>query len=112
MVTAGEMKKWQSLSYKYMTELSDDPDDPNTFIEHPLPWRSQSVFSTGMCISRFTCTFFYQTGLNDYIKVLDKRVEDKHKKELSGAVSKKVRTIGSPSTQRKPSGPAWAVTGE
>ena len=44
MVTSGKKSKWESLSYLYMTELSDDPDDPSVFIAHPLPWRSRSIF--------------------------------------------------------------------
>ena len=51
MVTPGEKKKWDLLSYMYMTELSDDPDDKNSFIERTLPWRSQSK---GI-LSLFTC---------------------------------------------------------
>ena len=42
VVSPGEMKKWQGLSYLFMTEESDDPDDPNGFIVHPLTWRSKS----------------------------------------------------------------------
>ncbi len=36
------MKKWLSLSYIYMTEESDDTENPDGFVLHPLPWRSQS----------------------------------------------------------------------
>lgn len=30
------------MSFIYMTEESDDPDDPQKLIEHKLPWRSES----------------------------------------------------------------------
>ena len=34
----------QQLSYLYMTEESDDPDDVNVIVYHKLPWRSESEF--------------------------------------------------------------------
>ena len=45
MVTATERSRWNTLSYIYMTELSDDPEDQSSFIAHPLPWRSQSTYN-------------------------------------------------------------------
>lgn len=35
-----EEKYWNDLSLEFMTEESDDEDDPNSIIEHKLPWRS------------------------------------------------------------------------
>lgn len=35
-------KYWKNLSFKYMTEESDDAEDENAVIEHKLMWRSQS----------------------------------------------------------------------
>ena len=35
-------KYWEHLSYLYMTEESDDPDDSTGIIEHKLTWRSDS----------------------------------------------------------------------
>lgn len=35
-------KYWKNLSFKYMTEESDDAEDENAVIEHKLTWRSQS----------------------------------------------------------------------
>ena len=33
---------WQYLSQGYMTEESDDPENPEKIIQHKLTWRSQS----------------------------------------------------------------------
>ena len=45
MVTKGEREKyWKHLNLMYLTEESDDPENPNGIIEHKLPWRSQSKF--------------------------------------------------------------------
>lgn len=103
-----EMKKWELLSYLYMTELSDDPNDENAFIERHLPWRSQSktIFALTLIIHVHVYTF---PELNDYIKILDQRLQEKERKDLCGAVSKKLRTLGHPSEQKKPVGPAWAI---
>ena len=43
MVTKTEMENyWQFLSLAYITEESDDPENPNGIIEHKLTWRSSS----------------------------------------------------------------------
>ena len=43
VTTAAEKDKyWQYLSLAYVTEESDDPDNPNELIKHKLPWRSES----------------------------------------------------------------------
>ena len=55
-----------------MTELSDDPDDPSVFIAHPLS-----------CII-VSFLVLFNIELNDYIKVLDQRLQEKRKKEFSG----------------------------
>ena len=45
MVKPEELAKfWHKLSLSYVTEESDDPDNPNGIIEHKLLWRSQSKF--------------------------------------------------------------------
>ena len=45
MLTKSESEKyWNKLSLAYVTEESDDPDNPNGIIEHKLPWRSPSRF--------------------------------------------------------------------
>ena len=42
-MTEREMESyWKHLSYACMTEESDDPDCPDTIIQHKLNWRSQS----------------------------------------------------------------------
>ena len=43
VVSSGEREKyWKHLSLMYVTEESDDPDNPNGLLEHKLPWRSKS----------------------------------------------------------------------
>ena len=72
-----------------------------------------------MAISKYSNTDMYvyyphfsvYIELNDYIKILDQRFNEKQKKELCGVVSLKARRVGSPSTQPKPSGPSWAISG-
>ena len=41
-------KYWSKLDLSYMTEESDDPDNPNGIIEHKIPWRSKST--SEMCL--------------------------------------------------------------
>lgn len=42
VVGKAEMERWKYLSLAYMTEESDDPDNPNGIVEHKLQWRSKS----------------------------------------------------------------------
>ena len=43
MVTQSELEKyWKFLSLSYVTEESDDPENPNGITEHKLTWRSDS----------------------------------------------------------------------
>ena len=42
-----EVKYWDDLSLEFVTEESDDEDDPNCIIEHKLPWRSTG---TSVCV--------------------------------------------------------------
>ena len=44
VVKDGELERWNKLSYHYMTEESDDPDEPNNIVFHKLEWRSESKF--------------------------------------------------------------------
>lgn len=45
MVTERELiSYWRELSFSYMTEESDDPDDQNLIVQHKLPWRSESEY--------------------------------------------------------------------
>ena len=47
-------KYWKFLSVAYVTEESDDPDNPNGLIEHKLEWTSDSNFFyvLAKCISK------------------------------------------------------------
>lgn len=43
VVTPREMERyWRHLNLGFMTEESDDPENPNGIVEHRLLWRSQS----------------------------------------------------------------------
>lgn len=44
VVTEKEMKLWKAMSYSYMTEESDDPENSNNLVIHKLPWRSDSEY--------------------------------------------------------------------
>jgi hypothetical protein len=45
VVKQEELEKfWHKLSLAYVTEESDDPDNPNGIVEHKLLWRSKSKF--------------------------------------------------------------------
>ena len=42
VVTSVEMEQyWQHLNLYYVTEESDDAENPNGIIEHKLPWRAK-----------------------------------------------------------------------
>lgn len=45
MILNEKVKYWNDLSVVFMTEESNDEDDPNCIIEHKLPWHS-----TGTCV--------------------------------------------------------------
>ena len=40
-----EKERWLKLTYKYMTEESDDEEDSNCIILHKIEWRSDSEFN-------------------------------------------------------------------
>lgn len=85
-------KYWKHLNVYYMTEESDDPSNPNIIIEHKLAWRSKK--------------------LDDYIQVLEGRLEKKQPQTI-GLVAKKERVSGSPSASLPPqNAPSWAVINE
>ena len=107
MVTTREMDSyWCKLSQAYMTEESDDPDNPESIIQHKLPWRSESKL---IQFNVVTESLYVLLELNRYINVLDKRRE-KVGCRSSGLVAKKVRVLGHPSESQPPaSAPSWAV---
>ena len=42
VVTPVEMERyWQHLNLYYVTEESDDAENPNGIVEHKLPWRAK-----------------------------------------------------------------------
>ena len=50
-----EMERWMLLTYKYMTEESDDDDNPNSIILHKIEWRSNSKCK----LTHFLYFFYY-----------------------------------------------------
>ena len=42
VVLPNEMNHWKHISVDFMTEESDDSDDPNVLVIHELTWRSRS----------------------------------------------------------------------
>ena len=41
VVLESEREKWKQLSVDFMSEESDDTEDPHTIVLHPLQWRSK-----------------------------------------------------------------------
>ena len=110
MVKQDEMEKfWHKLSLAYVTEASDDPDNPNGIVEHKLQWRSQSRFIV-LCDDH-TYILLISTELSDFMEVLDDRLAKSQQRQLAvGMVAKKVRKEGTPSDSPPPSdAPSWAV---
>ena len=63
MVTAVEMDKyWKFLSLVYMTEESDDPDNPNGIVEHKLEWRSDSKYGSVYIVNTSLIVIFLRVG--------------------------------------------------
>ena len=85
VVTKGEMEKyWQKLSLLYVTEESDDPDNPNGIIEHKLHWRSQSKFINEISVithNNSDLTVFVE--LSDFMAVLNNRLAKNHRQSAS-----------------------------
>ena len=53
---------------------------------------------------------FIIAELNEYIEILDKRLEKKKQKDVCGLVAKKVRKLGNPSSSTPPTdAPSWAI---
>ena len=107
MVTKTEMENyWKFLSLAYVTEESDDPDNPNGIIEHKLTWCSSSnTFAHNILV-------FYSIPLelDEFMQVLDERLQMKQQHQTVGLVAKKFRTVGQPSDSLPPPGaPTWAI---
>lgn len=119
MVTKGEKEKyWHLLNLMYVTEESDDPDNPNGIIEHKLQWRSKSKFtcytlSVCVCVCMGIIMHFLQlcSELDDFMAVLDSRLAKNQQRQIAtGMVAKKVRKEGAPSDSLPPSdAPSWAI---
>ena len=115
MVSKEESEKyWSFLSRMYVTEESDDPDNPNGIIEHHLSWRSPSevllkLAKIKMC-RLLLCKSFVE--LDAFMAVLDKHFSRKQQQQPAavGLVAKKVQKSGEPSlTKPTPDAPLWAI---
>ena len=104
------MKYWKDVSLEFMSEESDDPDNPNVLIIHKLLWRSKGNLSWPyniIIVIIITCS-----ELNQFLETLDERYEKKIKKE-GVLVARKQRRIGSTSvTIPQCSAPKWTVDEE
>ena len=96
MYTCGEKRElekyWLKLSLLYITEESDDPDNPNGIIEHKLHWCSQSKFINEISVithNNSDLTVFVE--LSDFMAVLNNRLAKNHQQLAFGMVAKKVR---------------------
>ena len=56
VVKESEKEKWSMLSFQYMTEESDDDEEPNAIVLHKLSWRSESKLC---CNAMFTMCIIY-----------------------------------------------------
>ena len=96
-------KYWKHLNVNYMTEESDDDNNPNVIIEHKLSWRSESKPAS------FFSFFLHKVELDDYIQVLDNRFDNRQSPAV-GLVAKKERIIGKQSvSEAPPNAPSWAT---
>ena len=104
------MKYWKDVSLEFMSEESDDPDNPNVLIIHKLPWRSRGNLSWPyniIIVIIITCS-----ELSQFLETLDERYEKKIKKE-GVLVARKQRRVGSTSvTIPQCSAPKWTVDEE
>ena len=87
------MEKWKDLSLLYMTEESDDPDNPNGQVSWNTNFYGALKVSEQGGFNFVVLVTFYPVELNDFVAVLESR---EHKMP-SGMVAKKVRRDGSPS---------------
>ena len=106
-----EKERWLKLTYRYMTEESDDEENSNSIILHKIEWRSDSEFKCPFtCMHCLLYTYTPHPVLNKYIDSLDQCLAVVAAKDLPGNVAKKVRKIGEPSTSAPPlDAPAWAI---
>ena len=102
-----EMKEWEQLDQRYMTEESHGDD--GVIVEHRLSWRSKRKQMKCSTSSAFMFDPFSSIGLNDLIVDLDRRYEERVRKE-GGTMPKKTRFAGQLSTTSSPlNAPKWAV---
>lgn len=87
MVQASETKFWEQVEVEFMTEESDDPDDPTVIIEHWISWRSKRkdpVIYTDITKSwnhyLHTEIVLIHAVLSEFLDLLDKRYANKFSK--------------------------------
>ena len=102
------MKYWKHITLAYLTEESDDPDNPNGIIEHKIPWRSQGKIYIKKNMVKVKYYNIY-IELNEFMMKLEKRAS-KRQPQPVGLVAKKVRYSGDASNSEPPTdAPVWAV---
>ena len=101
------MKEWEHLDQRYMTEESDGDD--GVIVEHTLKWRSKRKEANCSTSASFMFDPFLFIGLTDLIIDLDKRYEERVRRE-GGTMPKKTRLPRHLSaTSSKLNAPKWAV---
>ena len=114
-MSKSESRLWEQLNQHYMTEESDDDSNCGVIVEHRLPWRSQckmsflfSYYVKLMLHCTYTAIILF-IALNEFIQELDRRYDEKVKKE-GGTMPRKTRQSGPPSKSPPPlNAPAWTV---
>ena len=95
-----ELKFWNELDEKYMTEEESDEYDPSVLMQHKPSWRSESNKLNFLYCVIFLI-FNMLLELNKFISILDKR--DKNQK-------KKQRILATATLTAIPqNAPTWAV---
>ena len=88
------------MTVDFMTDESDDTGDTNTLAVHQLQWQSKSectIIPTYMPWCVHNGKMFLYIELIDFLTLLDKRYEEKVKKEGT-FMARKLRHNGTPLT--------------
>ena len=126
MVRQGEeTARWKQLSAKFMSDESSDEDN-NTINIHKPVWRSKSKcvmpsptdptpplseFYTLCEFTWYAANFsFFLIGLNEFLKVLDERIEEKKRESKRYSAERIKRVDGSLLHSNPPENtPSWCV---
>lgn len=113
VVLETEQARWQQLGIDYMSEESDDSEDPQSIIVHQLKWRSKRQYDHSHNYKHQVAlpiqSYHSTAGLTDFLRQLDERYEARVKKEGTAMV-RKIRKIGSSSCGSPTAdAPAWLL---